>query len=431
MARTVNDAKLDSRTARDRLKAGRRYWLSLDQGLHLGYRRGPQGGKWLARFYIGAQAYEVMTLPGVADDHGDADGLTIVSFRQAQALARKLHSERAHRAAGKPMPGVVYTVARALEDFCLDLERRGKPSAATRTRAASMIAPQLGRIACEKLTKGDIDRWMHEVAEAPPRVRNAKGKEPNFREIDPGDPEARRSRRATANRTLTILRAALNAAWRDGRIASNSAWARVQPFRGADLPRVRYLEVEEAQRLVRACGESNFGALVKAALFTGCRYGELGRLKVEDYKAGIGKLHIRISKSGKGRHIALNDEGIAFFEQATAGKTADALIFTNAGRAWGHSHQWRPMREACDRAKIKPAVAFHILRHTFASHLVMGGASLQVVANAMGHSTTAMTQRHYAHLSPSYEDEQIRAALPAFGFAPAKVAPIRRHRRPA
>jgi integrase len=422
---------MDSRTARNRLKAGRRYWVSLDQGLHLGYRRGPQGGKFLARHYLGAQAYEVVTLPGVADDRGDADGLTVLSFRQAQAIARRLHSERAHLAAGKPLPGVAYRVADAIADYCQGLERRGKPSAATRTRAASMITPQLGGIACEKLTKGDIDRWLHEVAEALPRVRNGKGKEPNFREIDPGDPEARRRRRATANRTLTVLRAALNAAWRDGRIGSNSAWARVEPFRGADEPKVRYLEIDEAQRLVRACAESDFGALVKAALFTGCRYGELGRLKVEDFKSGIGKLHIRISKSGKGRHIALNEEGVAFFEQATAGKAADALIFTNAGRPWGHSHQWRPMREACERAKIKSAVAFHILRHTFASHLVMGGASLQVVANAMGHTTTAMTQKHYAHLSPSYEGEQIRAAMPAFGFGAEKVTPIRRRRRPA
>ena len=87
--------------------------------------------------------------------------------------------------------------------------------------------------------------------------------------------------------------------------------------------------------------------------------------------------------------------------------------------------------EACEKAKISPPISFHVLRHSFASHLVMGGASLQVVAGAMGHTSTAMTQKHYAHLSPSYEDEQIRAAMPAFGFAPAKVAPIRSRRRPA
>jgi len=72
------------------------------------------------------------------------------------------------------------------------------------------------------------------------------------------------------------------------------------------------------------------------------------------------------------------------------------------------------MRETCAAARIKPA-GFHILRHTSASHYVMAGVPLQVVAKNLGHADTRMTERHYAHLAPSYVAEQIRSRAPSFG----------------
>ena len=73
------------------------------------------------------------------------------------------------------------------------------------------------------------------------------------------------------------------------------------------------------------------------------------------------------------------------------------------------------------------AIGFHILRHTHTSHLVMGGAPLQVVAHNLGHSSTAMIERHYAHLSPSYIADAIRAAAPKLGIAtPGKVVRLNR-----
>jgi hypothetical protein len=67
MARTVRDANLETRTARARLKAsGKPYYRAIDPGLHLGYRRGKTGGKWVMRWYVGDGAYEVQTLATVA-----------------------------------------------------------------------------------------------------------------------------------------------------------------------------------------------------------------------------------------------------------------------------------------------------------------------------------------------------------------------------
>ncbi len=72
------------------------------------------------------------------------------------------------------------------------------------------------------------------------------------------------------------------------------------------------------------------------------------------------------------------------------------------------------MAEACQAAKI-PKAGFHILRHTAASHNVMGGVPLPVVAKNLGHADSRMTEKHYAHLAPSYIADQIRQFAPTFG----------------
>ena len=59
-----------------------------------------------------------------------------------------------------------------------------------------------------------------------------------------------RKRRATANRILTVLKAALNHAWKSGHVSSDDAWRRVKPFRAVETARVRYLSDAECVRLV-------------------------------------------------------------------------------------------------------------------------------------------------------------------------------------
>ena len=137
--------------------------------------------------------------------------------------------------------------------------------------------------------------------------------------LDKADHEAVRRRRASANRTLTVLKAALNRAWREGKISSDEAWRRVEPFEEADAARVRYLTVAEAKRLLNAC-DPDFRRLAQAALATGARYGELTALRASDFNPDSGTIHVRTSKSGKGRHIVLNDEGAALFRSLAAGK---------------------------------------------------------------------------------------------------------------
>jgi integrase len=92
-------------------------------------------------------------------------------------------------------------------------------------------------------------------------------------------------------------------------------------------------------------------------------------------------------------------------------------VFQRAsGGLWGKSHQSRPLEEASARANIVPHVTFHILRHTHGSHLAMKGVPMGVIAAQLGHSDTRMTEKHYAHLAPSYVAETIRANFPVLGI---------------
>ena len=58
--------------------------------------------------------------------------------------------------------------------------------------------------------------------------------------------------------------------------------------------------------------------------------------------------------------------------------------------------------------------------------MAMQGVPMGVIAAAMGHADTRMTEKHYAHLAPSYVAEMIRANLPKLGIRAGNVAALRR-----
>ena len=417
----AREANLRTRSAREKLKpSGKPYYRAIDTGLSVGYRKGKTGGKWVARRYIGNEKYVVETI-GTADDAQDADGASILDFSQAQAKVRGM----AQASRGPALPSGPYTVGQALDDYVSRLANEASKSVLdAKSRIAKHIRPRFGETVVAVLTRDLIAEWLKAMADRPRHVRGKKDQESRALAAATTADERRR-RKASANRTLTILRAALNQAFREGKAASDVAWRAVKPFREVDAARVRYFSMDEVKRLVNAA-QGDFRALVQAAIFTACRYGELAAARVGDLNLDAGTLFIAQSKSGKARHVVLTDEGARFFAALVAGRSSDALLLAKAdGSPWAASHQLRPMSIALKAARIKGG-SFHILRHTAASHYVMAGVPLAVVAQNLGHADTRMTEKHYAHLGPSYIAEQLRRFAPTFGTIETTVVPLTR-----
>src|SRR5262249_28828276 len=280
----------------------------------------------------------------------------------------------------------------------------------------------LGVVELAKLNTQQLRTWRDNLVKAGARLRTIEGKTQKHREIE--DDDALRARRASVNRTWATLRAALNHAFREGQVETDREWRKVKPFKGVDGQRTEYLEIAEAKRLVNAC-EPDFRLLVQAALATGGRYSSLANLRVRDFQADARTIDLRTRKgdgSLKVFPVILEpDEALPFFKRVCAGRADNDLIFTKAnGEPWGRNHQTDPMRDACLRAKIEP-VGFNQLRHTWASHAVMNGTPLLVVAKNLGHRDTRMVEAHYGHLAETYLKKAVNEGAPRFGIEPDKT----------
>jgi integrase len=427
MARRVRDTTLDTRTARSRLKArGKPYWRLLEPGLSIGYRKPLSGpGKWVARHHLGGKNDYVTDSFATADDFSDPDGVAILSFWQAQAKVREQMVQRAqdgHAAVAKR------TVEDSVNSYIDFLETHRKSADEARYAANAYIFPKLGKTKLDELTVDQVRKWHVAIAKSPARVRTKKGSEQKFRQND-NDPERERRRKSTANRILTVLKGALNQSWRDKHVSSDRAWRSVEPFKNVDRARIRYLSLEEVTRFINAADE-DFRKLVRGALESGARYGELCEFLVADFNSDAGTLSVPDPKTGKPRHIVLSEEGVEYFEEITAGRAGSEPIFLKTeGSRWLPDHQADPIAETNKRAKIDPPISFHGLRHTWASHAVMNGMPLIVVAKNLGHATTRMVELHYGHLAPSYVAQAVREYAPRFGAGPAgNVKKLRGHK---
>ena len=366
MARNSTDWPITTPAQRSRLTPRHEpYWRGIHPGLHLGYRK----GKWIVR--RSEAGHTTKKSIGYADDHAKANGQTLLSFQQATEKALTLISA--------PTPGG-YTVAKAWAAYLADYEvRSGTDTKGLEYAYNRHIKPKLGRIRLDSLQTGTIRRWLNDLART-------------------GEPEKRRAKQATANKQLTKLKAALNYAYQHDMGGNRAVWDKVKPYKNVDAPRIRFIATKQVKALIDAA-DPDFAPMIKAAIYTGCRWSELCRLRVHHVMPG--KIHIADSKSGKARDVPLSAEGKRFFKQQVETKPAGGYVFTIDGEPWGKSMQKRRMDVASDRAKIEPRVNYHLLRHFYASVLVEQGVSLQMVAQLLGHSDTRVTEKHYAHLQPS------------------------------
>jgi integrase len=222
------------------------------------------------------------------------------------------------------------------------------------------------------------------------------------------------------NRELETLRHMLNKALEWGMLSENP----FSRFRGSilfeeDENRIRYLTEEEIKRLCMVLDQEKpkskenpeekikpyeyLGNIVRAALLTGLRKGDLLSLKWSDVDLEKGILFFNEQKkSGKRRAKVLSRDMVDLLKSIPRGQSE--TIFTGPD---GNPLQdvKRSFRTVLRLAGIKN-FHFHDLRHTSASYMVMRGASIKAVQEHLGHTSLAMTQK-YAHLSPEFQRSEV------------------------
>lgn len=420
MRREGKRERIDTPTSRGKLEMRPApYWRPLKRGCSIGYWKGKRGGTWLAKFYspeLNPARRQVVL--GPADDPRSAGGLQVLSYEQALEKSNEWFKLQVRRVNTGDIPAGPYKVQTAMVDYLDRYQKRGGRALKVTAHVINAhILPSLGKIEVEALTRSRVQSWFDKITDAPARIRSAPTAQQRYKAA-PDDFDAKRKRRSTANRILSVLKAALNLAVEEERVAcSGNSWKLVKPHRKADGVRMRFLAIEEQRQLVEAC-ESSFRNLVQAALHTGARYGELRKFRVRDFDVANGQIFISAeSKTMEIRHVVLTSEGVTFFQRMTADRKGGELIFlAKTGKSWGVGHQVRPLKEAVKAAGIEKGLTFHELRHTYASTLVMAGAHMAVVAEQLGHKGTRMVEKHYGHLAKGYVAQTVRSLSPVLNL---------------
>ncbi len=209
------------------------------------------------------------------------------------------------------------------------------------------------------------------------------------------------ARRATAARVFTAWLARTGRATRDAGASLGS------PKKHQTLPPV--LRADEAADLIRSAAEladdgSPVGvrdvAMLELLYATGIRVGELVGLDIDDLDTVDATVLLR-GKGSKERLVPVGayalDAVAAYLtrarpELATSHTPAGAMFLNARGGRLSRQSSWAVLAKAADRAGVTRDVSPHTLRHSFATHLLDGGADVRVVQELLGHASVTTTQ---------------------------------------
>lgn len=300
----------------------------------------------------------------LADAIRGADPVTEARQRRARPLMRDLAADYLERHA---IPN-----------------KRPKSVRDDRAMLDSAILPALGTKAVADLTRRDIEKLHIASIDRPYR----------------------------ANRLLALLSKMLN-------LAVAWGWRPDNPVKGIprydEEQRDRWLSEAELARLWDALGRhpNRRGCnVVMLQLLTGARLGEVLSARPEDFDLdrGVWTKPSSHTKQRRTEHVPLSRAAVSLVSEIIKAPTGgSAWLFPGAKPGEPLKEIKRFWRSLLEMAAIED-YRRHDNRHTFASHLVSGGLSLEIVGRLMGHSSP-LTTRRYAHLA----DEPLRGAAEMFG----------------
>ena len=322
---------------------------------------------------------------------------TVAARERAKELRRDIDEgldPLSLRESAREAPRVSDMITRYLEEHTPHLAPRN--AADQHTIMHKLVAPDWGNRLVTEITKADVEKLLSKIAAG--RARPSKAKPNNrARKLQGAKPTPVR-----ANRVGEVLRKMFSLAvgwgWREDNPASGFR-------RRLENERERFLTPEEIGRLAKALDaaeDQRAAGIIRLCMLTGARVGEVRQARFEQFNLDLGSWSkpAAATKQRKIHRIPISNEVATIVRQRQ--------LLVPSGNPWlfpsdtpGQPVQeirrfWRAIQTEADL----PGVRVHDLRHTFASLLVSGGASLEMIGKLLGHTQMQTTQR-YAHLMDS------------------------------
>lgn len=355
------------------------HWQRLRQGVYLGYRpsRKKAGGTWFARFYNSETNRNIRKRLG---DYGSLSGHDL--FKQVKADAEawadtvETGGERARE---------LETVKDACEAYLTE-----KPgSIAEGVFRRHVYDDAIAKVKLDKLRRHHLKAWRKRLEQAPALVTRTK---------DNDKKRMKERSKATVNRDMVPLRAALGMVLKPGAPNTDAAWQEaLRPFKGADKRRELYLDRGERKKLIDStCNEAQ--PFVKAMCLLPLRPGALAGLKVRDFDKRTRALTVGKDKNGNPRQLTMPQMIADFFEAQAKDKLPTASIFARSnGLAWNKDAWKYPIKDAVELAGLPGATSAYTLRHSVITDLIRARLPILTVAQLSG-TSVAMIEKHYGHL---------------------------------
>jgi integrase/recombinase XerD len=209
---------------------------------------------------------------------------------------------------------------------------------------------------------------------------------------------------SSAARAVVAVRGLHRFALRDGLVDNDAARAVRPPAPPRRLPKA--ISVDDVERLLTAAGFDQTPlavrdrALLELLYATGARISEAVGLAVDDVDLAQRSV-LLAGKGGKQRRVPLGSYAAAAVDAylvrvrpdlASKGRGTPALFLNARGGQLSRQSAWTVLRGAAEKAGLAAGISPHTLRHSFATHLMEGGADVRVVQELLGHSSVTTTQ---------------------------------------
>lgn len=266
-------------------------------------------------------------------------------------------------------------------------------------------------------------RWLAAAGKSDLATVSATDVEAYVADLRRGVDGARPLAASSAARALTVARGLHRFGVEEGVLPADTAAEVSPPSAGEKLPDT--LSIGEVAALLDACPtEQPLGlrdkALLETLYATGARVSEVLDLSVDDATAAIDTEGI-LTVTGKGSKQRLvplgrhaQDAIEAYLVRGRAvfatGKS-HALFLNRRGGALSRQSAWTVIKQAAERSGIDKEISPHTLRHSFATHLLEGGADVRSVQELLGHASVTTTQI-YTHVTADSLREVWRSSHP-------------------